>query len=944
MSDTTEKKVLLTVSLEVKQMIADLAVTKKAIADLRSEQKGLDQTTEAGRKQYEAYGAEIRNLTATAKEQQKTIDNTIKSQQAQKESNDQLKAQLSLLTAEYNKLSKEQKNSADGTALRDSIKGIATELKKTEGGLGDFHRTIGEYKNNIMSALGLSDGFAGKLTGLATGGKEAGKALITEGVSGVKAFGTSLLSLLANPIVAILAAIAVTVMMVAKAMESNGEVTNKVNQIMAPFKVILEIIVNIFTQFVSWLLSGVQAIENLTLAIAKYIPGLDVIAEKSQQAIELEKEKQALSKKMREQLLTNSKEELEIAELRNKSRQKDKFSIQERLKFLQEADALELKKAKEIADNRTEKFELRKKEMAEEGKTYKMLTKEEKDAYVQLQVDINNAKTEYFTNTMRLKSQEAQLVQADAAEKKAANDKIVADAKEAAKKREEIAKALHKAENDLFNISQSTISQKYKEIVEDTKKSYSQRILALSDYEANQIKTLQTNAEFEISQNKLTGKQKLVVLKKLEQDISNLKRETEKGFTDIEKQQLAESLKNYKASLEKKKQELSNDQSSELNELSRKYAAGKIGAVEYEKEKLDIAQKYRTLDFNASLDLLSKELKLQNLSAEQRAEIEKQISDTKIKYANDSAAIAIKSNEDIAKSHADAAKKQEEVEKELTAKKKELYAQLAETFRAIGDGMFDYKLQQLDDEVSAVTNSQSDQKAAVDEKEKAGTISKQQAEKEKERIDKEAKTKTDALEKEKRKATRDKAIFDRAASMFNIGVSTVEEVGKITLKVAELTAAAALNPLLIPSVGTASSMIPVAIGIGALQEAAMMASPLPKASRGLLLKGPSHAQGGIPIEAEGGEAIINKRSTAMFAPILSMLNEAGGGTAFAHSPTFNSDGGFASRQAVSSNALTPDQIQTAMEKAVAKIKVAVAVEDYRKADQNYTKIQDRSNY
>ncbi|MEI8204598.1 MAG: hypothetical protein WCH34_16375, partial [Bacteroidota bacterium] len=116
------------------------------------------------------------------------------------------------------------------------------------------------------------------------------------------------------------------------------------------------------------------------------------------------------------------------------------------------------------------------------------------------------------------------------------------------------------------------------------------------------------------------------------------------------------------------------------------------------------------------------------------------------------------------------------------------------------------------------------------------------------------------------------------------------------------------------------------------------------ASRGLLLKGPSHAQGGIPIEAEGGEAIINKRSTALFAPILSMLNEAGGGTAFAPSPMFNSDGGFASRQAVSSNALTPDQIQAAMEKAVAKIKVAVAVEDYRKADQNYTKIQDRSNY
>jgi hypothetical protein len=940
MSDTTEKKILLTVSLEVKQMIADLAVTKKAIADLRSEQKGLDKTTEEGRKAYEAYGAEIRNLTATSKEQQKTIDNTIKSQQAQKESNDQLKAQLSLLTAEYNKLSKEQKNSAEGTALRDSIKGIATELKKTEGGLGDFHRTIGEYKNNIMSALGLSDGFAGKLTGLATGGKEAGKAMITEGVSGVKAFGTSLLSLLANPIVAILAAITVTVMMVAKAMESNGEVTNKVKQIMAPFNVILELTVNIFTQLVSWLLSGVQAFENLTLAVAKYIPGLDAIAEKSQQAIELEKEKQALSKKMREQLLTNSKDELEIAELRNKSRQKDKFSIQDRLKFLQEADALELKKAKEISDNATEKFKLRQKEMTEEGKTYKMLTKDEKDAYVQLQVDINNAKTEYFRNTMRLKSQESQLILADEAEKKAANNKIVADAKDAAKKREEIAKALHKAENDLFNIQQSTFSQKQKDIIEDTKKSYSQRIIALSDYESNQIKTLQTNSEFEISQNKLTGKQKLVVQKKLQQDIANLKKETEKGFTDIEKQQLAESLKNYKSSLEKKKQELSNDQSAELNELSKKYASGKINAEEYEKEKLNIAQKYRTLDFNASLDLLSKELKLKNLSAEQSAEIEKQIYDTKTKYANDSAAIAIKSNEDIAKSHADSAKKQEEVEKQLTELKKQLYAQLAETFRSIGDGMFDYKLQQLDEEVSAVTSSQSDQKAAIEDKEKYGTISKATAEKEKAKIDKETKTKTDALEKEKKKTVREKAIFDRAASMFNIGVKTAEEVGKIELQAATLAA----NPITLPIVPMALAQVPIAIGIGALQEAAIMATPLPKASRGMLLKGKSHAMGGIPIEAEGGEAIINKRSTAMFAPILSILNEAGGGSAFASSPTFNSDGGYSVRQSQRDAALTEEQLQAAMEKAFSKLKIYTTIEDIKKADKNYTLIEDRANY
>ena len=53
-----------------------------------------------------------------------------------------------------------------------------------------------------------------------------------------------------------------------------------------------------------------------------------------------------------------------------------------------------------------------------------------------------------------------------------------------------------------------------------------------------------------------------------------------------------------------------------------------------------------------------------------------------------------------------------------------------------------------------------------------------------------------------------------------------------------------------------------------------------KAEKGMLLQGKTHNQGGINIEAEGGEAIINKRSTALFKPLLSDINEAGGGVAF----------------------------------------------------------------
>ena len=66
---------------------------------------------------------------------------------------------------------------------------------------------------------------------------------------------------------------------------------------------------------------------------------------------------------------------------------------------------------------------------------------------------------------------------------------------------------------------------------------------------------------------------------------------------------------------------------------------------------------------------------------------------------------------------------------------------------------------------------------------------------------------------------------------------------------------------------------------------------------GGLFEGPSHDQGGIKfaaggrlMEAEGGEAIINRRSTAMFKPLLSSINQAGGGVKFADGGILNGFG------------------------------------------------------
>ena len=94
-----------------------------------------------------------------------------------------------------------------------------------------------------------------------------------------------------------------------------------------------------------------------------------------------------------------------------------------------------------------------------------------------------------------------------------------------------------------------------------------------------------------------------------------------------------------------------------------------------------------------------------------------------------------------------------------------------------------------------------------------------------------------------------------------------------------------------------------------MQIATINAQPVPTAEFGGVLDdsffkdggmvvGKSHAQGGEKFrvggrvaELEGGEAVINKRSTAMFKPMLSKINEAGGGKKFANGGMVFADGG-----------------------------------------------------
>lgn len=156
------------------------------------------------------------------------------------------------------------------------------------------------------------------------------------------------------------------------------------------------------------------------------------------------------------------------------------------------------------------------------------------------------------------------------------------------------------------------------------------------------------------------------------------------------------------------------------------------------------------------------------------------------------------------------------------------------------------------------------------------------------------------------------------------------------------TALAVLNALsTAPFLPLGLAMAVVAGAMGAAQIAAIASQPLPQAARGGLIGGRSHALGGTLIEAEAGEAIINRRSTTAFAPLLSAINQLGGGVPFAAT---TSDGGFAQREYSRQNqpTLSVDDMRSAMREAVGEVKIYTAIEDINDGSKRYSEITDTS--
>lgn len=388
----------------------------------------------------------------------KTMQNQIKQEKAQENSLVSLRAQLSNLTAEYDALSEAERKGARGTDLKDKINDITDAIKGSEEETQRYYRNVGNYEQAIKNAVASNVPFIGSLMDVQEEMGGIQKATLAAGTA-VKNFSKSLLALLANPIVAVISAIAVVIMAVAKGIKSSEENTNRWNAVLAPMKMVLDGIGKVLQVVASSILSVVEAggkmakwintqLEKIPV-LGKYIASVN---KENERYIAMAKEQAAIDRDTRNLQVQNAKNALTIATLKAKADDELNVSAKERMEAIREANRLEEEASKKNYELAKRRYELMVQQNAMADNT-----KETNDAIAQAEVEMYNALTEYQDKRGELLGREVSL----ANEIKSA-EKERADAAKEAKQVE--LEAVRAAEDAMLALVKDKREQARKEI------------------------------------------------------------------------------------------------------------------------------------------------------------------------------------------------------------------------------------------------------------------------------------------------------------------------------------------------------------------------------------------------------------------------------------------------------------------------------------------------
>ena len=243
------------------------------------------------------------------------------------------------LTKEMSELKKQFKatgDEAERTQLALRINEVNDQLKNLDASVGVYSRNVGNYQR----------AFEGAFTSLKNG--------ISSSIPGVNKLNSSFKALAANPVGAVITAIAVAIAAVTKAMKSSESQMNQFKVATAGIRVVVDGLKNALTSVSQAVVNLIEKVSNLGIGLLtrlkdgfrslggdKWADGMETFLEKIETYQDLEKKEIDLEQRRRDLAVESARVQNQVNELRAKIAEKDKYSVEERLKYVEQWEKAE---------------------------------------------------------------------------------------------------------------------------------------------------------------------------------------------------------------------------------------------------------------------------------------------------------------------------------------------------------------------------------------------------------------------------------------------------------------------------------------------------------------------------------------------------------------------------------------------------------------------------
>lgn len=445
-----EEEKILSIKVDYAEAIKAIAEYQSKIDHLKIAEKELKEEFQKGGMSRNEYNEQLtemklrtRQYTESIRVLSKEVNNNLKQDRVKAGSLKGLRAELSNLTAQYDSLSAEERENKEiGGALAKQINATTKEIKNAEEATGRYYRNVGNYENAIKSAMASTNPFVSVVVSVADSADGA-SGMLNQMKTGLLNVTKAALAFIATPLGAILTVIAGAVALLTKGISSSEEQMNRWRIIIAPLNVVLDGLSNAVTWLSDKILDLIESggkVLGWVNGMLEKIPLIgDAIKELNKETgkrVKLSKAQIAYEKAVRDEIVKSAEREKDISELRAKVAQKDKYTAQERIEFLDQAIAKEeeqAKKNKELAEMRLAALELEGSLTENDAEMNNKLA-EAKAAVIRADTNLNNKTREMYAQRVEAINQIKAETKANEAAAAAAKKKEDAELKNLEKK------------------------------------------------------------------------------------------------------------------------------------------------------------------------------------------------------------------------------------------------------------------------------------------------------------------------------------------------------------------------------------------------------------------------------------------------------------------------------------------------------------------------------